>query len=110
MNLDLLKNLGLKPLDENSELFLNLQTVDVTNAESRGTNDLAEDIVEIREAASSKSDDQFEFKKFRNRREYTQEEQMILLTHFKHNHFPPARTLKLIADRLQITHRSGFGN
>ena len=52
-----------------------------------------------------KGDDQFEFKKFRNRREYTQEEQLVLLTHFQHNHFPPTRELKLLAKRLNITHR-----
>lgn len=53
----------------------------------------------------NKNDDQFEFKKFRNRREYTQEEQLVLLTHFQHNHFPPTRELKLLAKRLSITHR-----
>ncbi|XP_047739982.1 uncharacterized protein LOC125179005 [Hyalella azteca] len=50
-------------------------------------------------------EEQQENKKYRNRREYTQDEQLILLAHFQHNHFPPTRELKLLAKRLNITHR-----
>ncbi|KAF2354599.1 Homeobox domain [Trinorchestia longiramus] len=52
-----------------------------------------------------KPEEHLESKKYRNRREYTQDEQLILLAHFQHNHFPPTRELKLLAKRLNITHR-----
>lgn len=63
------------------------------------------DVFDNQGMGDCKQEEPQEYKKFRNRREYTQEEQHILLAHFQHNHFPPARELKLLARRLNITHR-----
>ena len=111
INMEPFQGLNLGGLESNSilkqKLLQVLQNAVRSNQEvqAEDQNCRLQEEADGNEASTSKTDDQFEFKKFRNRREYTQEEQLILLTHFQYNHFPPTRELKLIARRLNITHR-----